>query len=188
MKSMNQKISKVSKFLSLVLRHKPETIQLALDEHGWADVEELISKARQAGIQIDEQILRQVVTQNSKKRFSFNEDYSKIRANQGHSIKVDLDLIPATPPEALYHGTATRFLESIRASGLLPRGRQLVHLSGDEKTALAVGKRHGRPVVLVIRSGEMKKRGYKFYQSANGVWLTNKVPAEYILFPANREV
>lgn len=182
---MNKRLVKISKFLSLVLRHKPETIQLVLDEHGWADVEELIAQAKQMGIQLDKQTLHQVVVQNDKKRFSFNEDASKIRANQGHSISVDLDLTSVVPPEELYHGTATRFLGSIRVEGLLPRGRQHVHLSGDEKTAILVGKRHGKPVVLVIRSGAMAKKGYKFYQSANGVWLTDKIPVEYISFPAN---
>lgn len=180
---MEKQLVRISKFLSLVLRHKPETIQLQLDEHGWADVEELIARARNVGVKIDKQILRRVVAQNDKRRFSFSEDASKIRANQGHSIAVDLDLTSVTPPEKLYHGTATRFLKSIRVEGLLPRGRQHVHLSQDEKTAIMVGKRHGKPVVLVISSGEMVKQGYQFFRSANGVWLTEKIPVEYISFP-----
>jgi putative RNA 2'-phosphotransferase len=182
---MNDKqLIKISKFLSLVLRHKPEAIKLALDEHGWADVEELLERAVQSGIQIDKATLHQVVAQNNKKRFSFNEDASKIRANQGHSISVDLDLAPVIPPENLYHGTAIRFLDGIKTEGLLPRGRQYVHLSADEITAVAVGSRHGVPVVLVIKSGEMAKLDYKFYRSVNGVWLADKVPVEFILFPA----
>ena len=180
---MNKRLVQTSKFLSLVLRHKPERIQLELDRNGWADVEELIAKARQAGLQLDKQVLQQVVAQNDKKRFAFNEDLTRIRASQGHSISIDLDLTPVSPPENLYHGTATRFLESIKAEGLLPCGRHHVHLSGDEKTAMSVGKRHGKPVVLVVKSGEMAKQGFEFYQSANGVWLTDKVPVEYIIFP-----
>lgn len=182
---MDKRLIQTSKFLSLVLRHKPERIRLKLDRNGWADVEELIAKARQAGVQLDKEILRQVVAQNDKKRFAFNEEATRIRASQGHSISIDLDLTLVIPPENLYHGTATRFLGSIKAEGLLPRGRHHVHLSGDEKTARSVGKRHGKPVVLVIKSGEMAKQGFKFYQSANGVWLTDKVPVEYISFPAS---
>ena len=181
---MDKRLIKTSKFLSLVLRHKPETIQLKLDENGWAEVEELITKANRAGIRLDEQLLHQVVIQNDKKRFLFNEDATRIRANQGHSISVDLELAAIEPPEVLYHGTAARFLGSIKAKGLVSRGRQHVHLSRDRETAISVGRRHGKPVVLVIKSGEMSELEYKFYQSANGVWLTDKVPVEYIIFPS----
>ena len=181
---MDHRLVKISKFLSLVLRHKPERIQLTLDAHGWADVEDLIVKANQAGVRFNKQTLRQVVAQNDKQRFSFNDDATKIRANQGHSIAVALDLTALTPPRYLYHGTARRFLPSIKANGLLSQRRHHVHLSADEQTAIAVGKRHGKPVVLIIESGKMADSGYQFYQSANGVWLTDSVPVDYIVFPA----
>jgi putative RNA 2'-phosphotransferase len=181
---MDNQLVKTSKFLSLVLRHKPEKIQLGLDKNGWADVEELIEKAARAGMRLNKQQLHQVVAENDKKRFSFNEDATKIRANQGHSISVDLNLIAVAPPEVLYHGTATRFLDSIKSNGLFSGDRQHVHLSADEQTAISVGRRHGQPMVLVVYAGEMAQQGYRFYQSANEVWLTEKVPVEYIQFPA----
>jgi len=179
---MNTKyVTKISKFLSLVLRHKPERIGLALDQYGWVQVEDLIARAQKAGIDIDRQLLQIVVEQNNKKRFAFNEDGTKIRANQGHSLSVDLGLTAVDPPDVLYHGTATRFLDSIKKEGLLPQGRHHVHLSPDEKTAMAVGKRHGKPVVLIVKAKEMVEQGYQFYRSANGVWLTERVPAIYLL-------
>ena len=182
---MNPKqLVRVSKFLSLVLRHQPERIGLSLDPNGWADVAELMTKADQAGVKISPALLKEVVAQNDKKRFAFNEDKTKIRASQGHSISVDLELTAIQPPEVLYHGTATRFLASIKREGLRPQKRQYVHLSLTEEMAIAVGKRHGKSVVLIIRSGEMARRGYEFYLSENGVWLTLSVPAAYIEFPA----
>lgn len=161
---MNTKqLVRVSKFLSLVLRHQPERIGLTLDNHGWADVEELITKSKQAGMKINSEILDDVVAQNNKKRFTFNEDGTRIRANQGHSILVDLDLRTIQPPGVLYHGTATRFLQSIKTEGLLSKKRHHVHLSTTEETAISVGRRYGKPVVLVIRAGEMAQQGYEFY-------------------------
>lgn len=180
---MQASLRKLSKFLSFVLRHNPASIGLSLDPAGWAQVDELLQAAQKAGKSLTRELLRQVVEQNDKQRFSLSADGQKIRANQGHSIQVDLGLEPLTPPEILFHGTATRFLTSIGRRGLLPGGRLQVHLSPDEQTAVRVGQRHGRPVVLPIQAGRMAARGYKFYRSANGVWLTDNVPVEFIIFP-----
>jgi putative RNA 2'-phosphotransferase len=180
---MSTDLVKVSKFLSLVLRHKPETIGLVLDENGWAKIEDLIRLANQQGTRLSRSLLEQVVVQNDKQRFAFSEDGQRIRANQGHSVSVDLALPPSEPPELLYHGTASRFIDSIRAEGLQAGSRQHVHLSRDVATATNVGSRHGKPVVLVICALEMRAAGHKFYLSANGVWLTERVPVEFIQFP-----
>ena len=180
---MNKKLVEISKFLSLVLRHKPETIGLPLDQGGWAQVDELLSAAKRAGIPLDQEVLQQVVEQNDKQRFAFSADHLRIRASQGHSIFVALELEPLIPPEFLFHGTATRFLPSIRAQGLIPKGRQQVHLSPDEGAAVKVGQRHGKPIVLTIQAGRMDADAFRFYRSANGVWLTDKVPVAYIIFP-----
>jgi putative RNA 2'-phosphotransferase len=180
---MHKKLVEISKFLSLVLRHRPAKIGLSLDEGGWAQVDDLLAAAQRAGISLDRDTLQQVVAHNDKQRFSFSADHSKIRANQGHSISVDLGLEPLAPPELLFHGTATRFLASIKAQGLIPRGRQYVHLSPDEPTAIKVGQRHGQPIVLTIQAGRMYADGLTFYRSANGVWLTDNVPVDYIVFP-----
>ncbi|WP_165230597.1 RNA 2'-phosphotransferase [Aquisphaera insulae] len=175
---------RTSKFLSLVLRHKPEEIGLTLDANAWADVAELIRLANDHGVRLTPPLLDRIVAENEKKRFAFSDDRTRIRASQGHSIAVDLDLPPTPPPELLYHGTATRFLESIRAGGLHSANRQHVHLSPDEATATKVGRRHGKPVVLIIRAAEMARAGHVFYLSANGVWLTGRVPVAFITFPA----
>jgi putative RNA 2'-phosphotransferase len=180
---MNRKLVRISKFLSLVLRHKPETIGLSLDQGGWARVDELIVASNRSGVPLDEGLLREVVEQNDKQRFAFSDDGLRIRASQGHSIPVELGLEPLMPPEFLYHGTATRFLQSIRRQGLAPGRRNQVHLSPDERTAVRVGQRHGNPVVLTVQAGRMYANGFTFYLSANGVWLTERVPAEYIKFP-----
>jgi putative RNA 2'-phosphotransferase len=180
---MDKKLVRISKFLSLVLRHKPETIGLSLDRGGWARVDELIAAANRAGMPLDQASLQQVVEQNDKQRFAFSDDGLRIRASQGHSLPVDLGLKPLVPPQLLYHGTATRFLNSIRRQGLVPRGRTHVHLSPDEPTAVRVGERHGKPVVLRVQAGRMHRDGFRFYLSANGVWLTQKVPVEYLVFP-----
>jgi putative RNA 2'-phosphotransferase len=180
---MKPHLVKLSKFLSLVLRHEPESIGLRLDEQGWADVEELL-RCCQAGPQpMTREELEEVVRTNDKKRFAFSPDGTKIRANQGHSIEVNLALEPREPPELLYHGTAQRHLDSIRQSGIHKGERHHVHLSLDEPTAIKVGQRHGKPVVLTIRAGEMHKKGNVFYCSDNGVWLTEHVPPEFISFP-----
>ncbi|MFQ5796239.1 MAG: RNA 2'-phosphotransferase [Candidatus Bipolaricaulia bacterium] len=178
---MDKQLVRISKFLSLVLRHRPETIGLSLDQGGWARVDKLLIKANRAGKSLNEALLRQVVERNDKQRFSLSEDGLKIRANYGHSIPVDLGLEPLMPPEFLFHGTAARVLESIKRQGLLPRKRNHVHLSPDERTAVQVGKRHGKPIVLTIQAGRMYKHGFEFYRSGNGVWLTEQVPARYII-------
>ncbi|MBT3289304.1 MAG: RNA 2'-phosphotransferase [Victivallales bacterium] len=172
---MNKRLIKTSKFLSLVLRHKPGTIGLVLDEQGWASVEELITAAGKHGRELSRELIREVVATSDKQRFALSEDGSRIRANQGHSVKVDLGLEPVTPPEVLFHGTATRFLPSIQAHGLKPSGRHHVHLSGDVETAVKVGSRHGKPIVLRVAAARMHAEGAPFYVSENGVWLTDHV-------------
>ncbi len=181
---MSANLVRTSQFLSLVLRHQPEKISLSLDKQGWADVAELIRLANQAGHQLSRELLTRVVAENDKQRFAFSADGSQIRASQGHSIEVDLDLPPLEPPAVLYHGTASRFLDSIRATGLHSASRRHVHLSGDETIASQVGLRHGRPVVLQVQAAEMFAAGQRFFRSANGVWLTERVPVEYLEFPA----
>ncbi len=174
----------ISKFLSLVLRHQPELIGIALDDQGWTSVEDLIAKTREQDVKFSEAELRRVVADSDKQRFAFSEDGFWIRANQGHSVTVDLALEPLAPPEVLYHGTVAKFLTGIRERGLLKGQRHHVHLSPDEATAIKVGSRRGQAVILEIASGQMRVEGLLFYLSANGVWLTDHVPAEYITFPA----
>lgn len=168
-----------SKFLCKVLRHRPELIGLQLDEHGWADVEELISKISRRQT-FSREILEEIVEQDEKQRYAFNEDRSRIRANQGHSIAVDLNLEPIEPPEFLWHGTGQKYTESIDRTGLKPGSRRYVHLSADRETAREVGKRHGIPVIYRVKTGEMYREGFRFYRSVNGIWLTVFVPADYL--------
>lgn len=163
------------KFLCLILRHKPEEINLKLDKHGWANVKELLLKTK--FISLDE--LNEIVETNNKKRFEFNEDKTLIRACQGHSINVEMDYKPQCPPDILYHGTATKFLESIFKNGILKGKRQYVHLSINTETALNVGERHGNPVVLKINAKQMFDDGINFYCSNNGVWLTDYIDTKY---------
>jgi len=177
---MNQQLKHISKLMSLVLRHKPEEIGLQLDENGWASVEELIKKINAKGIQINAETINNVVETNDKKRFAFNHDKTMIRASQGHSIEVELNLPEITPPDILYHGTADRFLDSILANGLQKQGRQHVHLSATVETATTVGSRHGKPVILTINAKAMHNNGFKFYLSDNKVWLVDSVPCQYI--------
>lgn len=172
---------KISKFLSLVLRHKPDLIGISLDANGWTDVDTLLTKLRTKGYRIDHDQLRYVVETNNKKRFAFSPDEKQIRASQGHSVAVDLGYNQQQPPQFLYHGTAAQFLDSILADGLKKMGRHHVHLSIDKQTARSVGSRHGRPVVLTVKAGDMAADGYVFAQSDNGVWLTNSVPVAYIV-------
>jgi putative RNA 2'-phosphotransferase len=181
---MNEKeIKRISKFLSLLLRHQPETIGLNLDENGWANVDELIHKSKNRRMNFSLSDLEKVVAENDKQRFSFNEDKTKIRANQGHSIKnINLEFEAIEPPENLYHGTVGKFLDSIKTSGLQKMSRQHVHLSEDLITATKVGSRRGKPIILVINSGLMFREGYEFYKSKNGVWLTDQVPNKFIQF------
>ena len=174
-------LTKTSKFIALILRHKPETIGISLDEHGWADVHELIDGINETGNHhIDMKDLEEIVRTDEKQRYSFNEDKSLIRANQGHSIPVDLELLPQKPPKVLWHGTGDRFADDISREGLKKQGRQYVHLTDNRETAAVVGKRHGRPVVFEINAALMYEQGYVFYRSENGVWLTDAVPPEYL--------
>ena len=180
-------LKQISKFISLVLRHEPEAIGITLDVNGWVDVETLMERMCASGKRIDRKTLEMLVETNDKQRFAFSEDGMRIRANQGHSVEVDLALEPSAAPEFLYHGTATRFESSVRSEGLIRKARQHVHLSGDIKTALNVGQRHGKPCLLTIRAQEMERDGYVFYCSKNGVWLTDRVPLAYIDFPQENE-
>jgi putative RNA 2'-phosphotransferase len=180
---LNNSQVKISKFLSLVLRHSPATIHLNMDKNGWVNIQELINNAnkyKKMNLSID--ILKLVVAANDKQRFAISADGKSIRANQGHSISVDLELENKTPPDILYHGTASRFIDSIMGEGLKPMTRQYVHLSFNEETALRVGIRHGKPIVLYIDAKKMYEEGYKFYLSENKVWLVEKVPIKYIKF------
>lgn len=178
---MNEQHKKrIGKFISLILRHEPQKIGLTLDANGWASVEELISKCARHRVYFSKKELIEIVETNDKKRYSFNEDQTQIRANQGHSIKINLGLQPVEPPEYLYHGTADRFIASIQEKGILKMNRHHVHLSKDKNTASQVGSRHGRTVVLTIHSGQMYKDGIQFYVSDNGVWLTDYVDIKYI--------
>ena len=174
-------IKKLSKFLSLILRHKPETIGIILDEHGWADVEELLHGIQKSGRNIDLPLLERIVAENDKQRFSFSEDRKKIRANQGHSVQVDVELNPKEPPEVLFHGTVEKSRASIEEKGILKGNRLYVHLSGDVETALKVAaRRKGERLIYEVDAGRMFRDGFLFYQSVNGVWLTETVPAEYL--------
>ena len=177
-----EKVIKISKFLSLVLRHEPQRIGIELDAAGWVAVSELLRACRAHGQPLSPEELRQVVFGNDKQRFSFSEDGQKIRANQGHSVPVELGYGAAVPPRILYHGTVEKFLASIRAEGLKKGARHHVHLSPDERTAARVGSRRGRPLILKVESGRMHEDGYEFFLSANGVWLTEHVPPQYLGF------
>lgn len=165
-----------SKFLSLILRHKPEAGNIVLDKYGWAEVKQVLKALNISFNELDD-----IVQTDEKQRYSFNQEKSKIRANQGHSVPIDLDLPEQRPPKFLYHGTASRFLNSIYETGILSMKRNFIQLSADLKTAITVGKRHGQPVVLKVDSGKMAEDGYKFYISENGVWLTKEVKPQYII-------
>lgn len=177
---MINKNNKLSVFVSLILRHKPEVINISLDKDGYANVRELIDGINASGRKITMEILEDIVRTDDKGRYSFNEDKTKIRANQGHSIKVDVGLKELNPPKVLYHGTADRNLDSILNFGIKKRSRLYVHLSDNLDTAINVGKRHGNPCILKVDSERMFKDGYKFCLSDNGVWLTDFVPNYYI--------
>ena len=171
-----------SKFLSLVLRHKPDTIKIRLDKNGWVQVDELLAKLKQHNREMSMKDLRDVVKFNDKKRFEFNEDGTKIRASQGHSVKVDLQLKAERPPAKLYHGTVAKALDSIKKEGLSKMNRHAVHLSEDIPTATKVGSRRGEAIILEVDANHMNADGIKFFKSKNGVWLTDNVPPKYIKF------
>ena len=181
---MTDHLVQTSKFLSLILRHAPEKIGLALDSNGRADIGQLLAQSARHGRRLSREQLDDVVARDSKTRYAISDDGLRIRANQGHSLAaVDIALPPATPPAVLYHGTASRFVEAIRTGGLLPGSRNHVHLSASRETAMAVGARHGKPVVLTVDAAAMQAQGHAFYVSANGVWLVDTVPAGFIGFP-----
>ena len=173
-------MTNMGKLISLILRHKPDVVGITLDEHGWANVDELI-KGVSKKHKLTMEMLENIVATDEKQRYSFNEDKTKIRANQGHSINVDVELEEVEPPEILWHGTGEKYVESIKETGLVPKSRLYVHLSDKYTTAVQVGKRHGNPVVFCVKSGQMYTDGYKFYKSKNGVWLTKSVPVEYLV-------
>ncbi len=175
--SMREK--NISKYISLILRHKPEVIGITLDEHGWAEVNELIEGIRKS-TDFDMTILEKIVAEDEKQRYSFNEDKTLIRANQGHSIPVDVELEKKTPPATLWHGTGEKFTVSIDSMGLIPKSRLYVHLSSDQQTAKKVGARHGKPVIYQVDTEAMNRDGYEFFLSVNGVWLTKVVPVQYL--------
>ena len=169
---------RISRFLSLILRHQPARVGVRLDAGGWIDVDTLLRALNNHGMQVSREDLGQIVAENDKRRFLLRD--GRIRANQGHSIAVDLGLTPETPPDELFHGTAEKSMASIRRHGLLKRKRQHVHLSPDVQTALKVGRRHGTPVVLSVQAGAMVRDGRVFFLSENGVWLTDSVPPHYL--------
>lgn len=171
---------KMGKYISLILRHKPEIINLKIDEHGWANVDDLLKGINNSGRYISKEMLNMIVETNNKKRYQYNNDHTKIRANQGHSIRVDVELHEKVPPDVLYHGTAQEYLDKIRKSGIRKMKRLYVHLSRDIETAMKVGKRHGQPIILVINTKAMINDGYKFYYSNNGVWLCDDIAYSYI--------
>lgn len=172
---------KLGRFLSLVLRHDPGAAGISLDEHGWAEVDQLLAGVNRTGRKIDMPTLERIVRENNKQRYSFNEDHTRIRANQGHSVRVDVELREVEPPKYLYHGTATRFFPAIQREGIRKMSRQYVHLSGDFATAMAVGKRHGIPMVITIDAEAMARDGVTFYRSENGVWLCEHVEPKYFV-------
>jgi len=171
----------LSRHLCFVLRHDPGSIGLTVQQKGgWANISELITKLRGSGVQIDRETLERIVREDNKQRYSISPDGKCIRCNQGHSFYVEMDMEERIPPDALYHGTATRFLESIRQSGIKSMSRNFVHLSGDIPTAFKVGERHGKPVVLVIDAAKMAADGYVFRISENGVWQSDAIPWCYV--------
>ena len=172
-------LKSTSKYLSLILRHHPEAAGIRLDEHGWADVQQLIAGVNRTR-PLTLALLEEIVRTDEKQRYAFNADKTKIRANQGHSLPVDVELETQIPPDLLYHGTARRFTGRIDAQGLLPQNRLYVHLSLDEETAVRVGRRHGEPAVYQVLAGAMHEAGYTFYRSVNGIWLVQAVPPEYL--------
>lgn len=173
----------LSKYLSLILRHNPALLGIPLDEGGWAEIRTLLKLMNEKGMKVSLESLQEMVETNDKQRFAISEDGFRIRANQGHSLAVSLGLQPVTPPEILYHGTTDKYIESIREKGLLKMSRQHVHLSATKDTALKVGSRHGKPLIINVLSEKMHQSGYPFYLSENGVWLVDSVPAEFLEFP-----
>lgn len=178
---VNEKeITQISKFLSLVLRHQPQTIGIELDQNGWTNIDVLIKHANDYGVKIDRHLLNHIVATNAKKRFAFNDTQDKIRASQGHSVDIELGYINQQPPEILFHGTGEKSAPSILQHGIEKRSRQHVHLSSSLETAIKVGQRHGKPHIFKVLAGQMFKDNFQFFISDNGVWLTDNVPARYL--------
>ena len=179
---MKKNLNKLGRFLSFILRHSPQTINIKLDKNGWTDVNELIKGINENGKKINFEMLNEIVETNDKKRYEFNENFTKIRACQGHSLDVDLELKSVMPPKFLYHGTAERFLPKIKSEGIKKISRQYVHLSETYETAYNVGKRHGKPFIIKVLAEKMYKDGIKFFISKNGVWLTDDIEVKYLEF------
>jgi putative RNA 2'-phosphotransferase len=175
-----KQITSISKFLSLVLRHQPETIGIQLDQNGWTNVDTLLEKSNSYGIKLDNETLKHIVEINSKKRFAFNDTFDRIRASQGHSVEIELGYKSQKPPEILYHGTGEKSVQSILDTGLEKQSRQQVHLSADIETAIKVGQRHGKPFVFKVLAEQMFNDKFEFFISDNGVWLTENVPTKYL--------
>ncbi len=181
MNKISNNKTQLSKFLALLLRHKPHTIGLTLDKNGWARVEELICLINKQGQHtINFEILCEIVENDDKQRFAFNDDKSLVRTSQGHSIAVDVELKECCPPDILYHGTATKYEENIDKDGLISKNRLYVHLSADMDTAKKVGARHGQVLIYEVDCNKMKKEGFKFFISENNVWLTKNVPVRFL--------
>jgi putative RNA 2'-phosphotransferase len=180
MKGNGMDLVNISKFVSLILRHKPEVVGISLDKYGWANVDELVRGIQSKYLGFTKFHLEDIVANDDKQRYSFSDDKTCIRANQGHSINVDVELKEAQPPEFLWHGTGQKYVQSICSSGLLSKSRLYVHLSADMRTAINVGKRHGDVALFRIDAEQMYKDGFKFYLSKNGVWLTKEVPVRYL--------
>lgn len=172
-------LKKISKYLSFILRHEPESISLQLNAEGWADIEELVTRTKK--FKLTKELIKTVVESNDKQRFAISGDCQRIKANQGHSIKVDLELEASTPPDILLHGTAERFVEAIFKQGLVKQQRHHVHLSETQHVALSVGARYGKPVLLKVDAKQMHLDGYEFFKTANNVWLVDCVPVKYLL-------
>lgn len=180
---MQPRLVSLSKFLSLILRHEPQRIGVTLDANGWISVEDLLSALHAYGKRVTLLDLQQVVAENDKQRFALSPDGLRIRANQGHSVRVDLEYEPCAPPSVLYHGTVRRFLTAIRSQGLLKGSRHHVHLSARREVALQVGQRRGQPVILTVRADAMAASGHTFFRTPNGVWLVDHVPPQFLIFP-----
>lgn len=174
------RLKKVSKSLSYVLRHRPDSIDIVLDDAGWIAVDELLRAFARSGRSYSRELIERVVAENDKRRFEFSDDGAMIRARQGHSVEIELGYAPAVPPDVLYHGTATRNLDSIFASGLLKGNRHHVHLSTNKETMLAVAMRHGKPVLLAVDARSMHGEGRQFFVTGNDVWLTEHVPPQHL--------
>jgi putative RNA 2'-phosphotransferase len=177
---MSKDLKQISKFMSLVLRHQPASIGLSPDANGWVKLADLITQMNKKGFGVTTAIIQTIVDTNDKKRFALSADGNSIRASQGHSIEVELDLVAQTPPDKLYHGTVSKFMDAIRENGLQKMSRQHVHLSATIETATVVAARRGKPIILQVNAAAMQAAGYLFYCSANGVWLTDQVPPQYL--------